>query len=36
MNIKSKIIEEIEKGKEEEIKFLQKLVQTPSINLIHL
>ena len=31
-NIKQKIIKEIEKTKEEQIKFLQKLVQTKSIN----
>lgn len=30
--IKLKIIEEIEKSKNEQIKFLQKLVQTPSVN----
>lgn len=31
-NIKSKIIEEIEKSKKEQIEFLQKLVQTRSVN----
>ncbi len=31
-NIKSKIIEEIEKSKKEQIEFLQKLVQTKSVN----
>lgn len=31
-NLKEEIIEEIEKSKNEQIKFLQKLVQTPSIN----
>ena len=31
-NIKQKIIAEIEKTKDEQIKFLQKLVQTKSIN----
>ena len=31
-DIKSKIVKEIEEGKEEEIKFLQKLVQTSSVN----
>jgi len=30
--IKSKIIEEIEKSKKEQIEFLQKLIQTPSVN----
>jgi len=30
--IKLKIIKEVEKSKTEQIKFLQKLIQTPSVN----
>jgi len=33
IDTKQKIIEEIEKSKKEQIEFLQKLVQTKSVNL---